>query len=371
MKILFVITTLDVGGAEKHLLWLCQGLIAAGARCEVVYLKGEGTLAPRFMELGVPASKIGFERPAQVVAAVHGIARKIRQGRFDVVHSHLLKADALTAIAARFAHPKVLIASKHNEEPALKRRAVGLVHGALSRACHRVIALSDYVKEYVVARGGVPREKMRRIYYGIDATRFAGGDRAKVRRELAVAETTSVGLCVARFHPQKDHPTLLRTVDRLRREGRDVQLWLAGGDPFYGHRERLEARVAEMGLENHVRFLGIRDDVKDLLAGADLFVLPSLYEGLGLVYLEAMAAGRPVLATNGSAIPEVVEDGVTGDLVDVGDDAALARAWARLVDEPARGARYGEAGERRVARVFALPRMIEETLAVYRESGAS
>jgi glycosyltransferase involved in cell wall biosynthesis len=373
MRILYVITTLDMGGAEKHLLWLCQGMIARGHACDVAYLKGEGRLVPQFEKLGCRVEKVAFEKPAQAFAAIARLKALFFDGdrpRYDVVHSHLLKADALCALAARAKKPPVFVQSKHNEEQVLKKKPVAWIHGFLMGTVDRVIALSDYVLEYVATTGRTRRSKLVRVYYGIDPSRFAGGDRAGTRRALGIADSTHVGLCVARFHPQKDHATLFRAVARLAKEGRDVLLLLAGGDPFYGFQKQLEELVAAMDLGSRVRFLGIRDDVPDLLAACDVFVLPSLYEGLGLVYLEAMAAGRPVLATNGTAIPEVVVHGVTGELIAIGDDAALAAAWARLIDDPARGARMGEAGKARVAATFTLPRMIDETLAVYRAAQA-
>lgn len=368
-RVLYVITTLDVGGAEKHLLWLCQGMIARGIVCDVIYLKGEGTLVPKFRDLGCKVEKLPFESGKQAFAVVSRLAALFddeRPDAYDVVHSHLLKADALCALAAMFKAPRALVASKHNEEQVLKKLPVAWIHGFLTRFTDQVIALSNYVLEYVATTGRVPRRKLTRVYYGIDPQRFVGGDRTATRAALGLSPSVHVALCVARFHPQKDHPTLLRAVDRLRKEGREIVLLLAGGDPFYNFRQELEARVKAMGLESHVRFLGIRDDIPALLAACDVFILPSLYEGLGLVYLEAMAADRPVIATNGTAIPEVVKDGVTGDLITIGDDEALAKFWRRLIDEPERGRRYGSAGVSRVAECFTLPRMIDEILAIYR-----
>ncbi len=365
-RILYIITTLDVGGAEKHLLWLAQGMIERGARCDVLYLKGEGRLVPRFKELGCEVAKVEFERPTQAFSAVLALASRMKRGDYDVVHSHLLKADALTALAARLFRPKRLIASKHNEEQVLKKRPVAIVHRVLTRVVDRVIALSDYVARYVATTGRIDESKITRVYYGIDPKRFANGDRVRARAALGLSDAVHVGLCVARFHPQKDHATLFRAVDRLRKANRNVVLLLAGGDPFYGFKEQLEKLCESMGLTQHVRFLGIRDDVPELLAACDVFVLPSIYEGLGLVYLEAMAASRPVLATNGTAIPEVVVSGETGELITIGDDAALATAWEKLVLDRSLGERYGKAGSQRVDRMFTLPRMIDETLAVYR-----
>lgn len=366
-RILFVITTLDVGGAEKHLRWLCGGLCARGHEVDVVYLKGEGRLTPDFVALGVGVSKVPLESTSQALRCLFGLASHIRRGRYDLVHTHLLKADALGSLACQLAGHSALVASKHNEEQVLKKTPVALIHGVLTRRARRVIALSDHVLEYVATVGRVRRDRLRRIYYGIDPEPFVGGDRAAMRAALGIGEGTHVALCVARFHPQKDHETLFRAAARLVELGRDFQLLLAGGDPFYDHEARLRGVCDRMGLANHVRFLGIRDDVPLLLAACDVFVLPSLYEGLGLVYLEAMAASRPVLATNGSAIPEVVTDGVTGVLVDVGADKALAAAWDRMIVDPATASRMGEEGRVELLKRFTLPRMIDETIEVYAE----
>lgn len=367
LRILYVITTLDVGGAEKHLRWLAEGLVARGCDVEVVYLKGQGRLRPDFERIGARVAKIAFESAAALPRCVSELARRIRHGNYDVVHTHLLKADAIGSLACARARHRALVASKHNEEQVLKRGVVSLAHGILTRRARRVIALSDHVARYVEAVGRVPREKIRRIYYGIDPTPFERGDRGSTRRALGLPDGLHTALCVARFHPQKDHETLFRAVRELADRGVDLRLLLAGGDPFFDHERRLRNLVRELRVDDRVGFLGIRDDVPDLLAASDLFVLPSRFEGLGLVYLEAMAASRPVLATDGSAIPEVVEDGVTGFLVPVGDHRALADRWESLVREPELARDMGRAGRARVARRFALPRMIDETEAVYRE----
>jgi glycosyltransferase involved in cell wall biosynthesis len=141
-------------------------------------------------------------------------------------------------------------------------------------------------------------------------------------------------VCVGRLAPQKDHPTLLAALARLPAE---VVLLIVGGDPFGDGEARLKRAAAELRLGERARFLGIRHDVPDLLAASDLFVLPSLWEGLGLVFLEAMAVGLPVVATTVSAIPEVVEDGATGWLVPPGDPERLAATIAQALADPASG----------------------------------
>ena len=367
MKIVHVITTLDVGGAEKHLLWLGAGQVQRGHAVSVVYLKGQGSLTDEFAAVGMSAAKVPFERSSRVLSSIAALRAHLAAEAPDVVHSHLLKADALSSLAV----PKgtVLVSSKHNDERALLRALVGIVHGRLSRRADAIIALSDHVARFVSEHGKVPRERITRVYYGVDAERLAPTRaRSDVRVELGLADDVPLLVCVGRLAPQKDHQTLLRALSLLRD---DVVLLVVGGDPFGDGHERLSGWVAELGLESRARLLGIRHDVPDLLGASDLFVLPSLWEGLGLVFLEAMAARLPVIASNVSAIPEVIDDGVSGWLVPPGDPQALAAAIdAALSDHDGRQAR-GLAGHARLLERFALPRMVDETLAVYERALAA
>jgi glycosyltransferase involved in cell wall biosynthesis len=154
--------------------------------------------------------------------------------------------------------------------------------------------------------------------------------------------------------------------------GEDVALVLVGEGPL---RESLKAQVAAAGLESRVYFAGFRRQVRDLMPEFDVFALPSLWEGFGLVLLEAMAAGRAIVASRVSAIPEVVEDGVTGFLVPPGDSDALAEALVTLRRDGVKRERLGIAGAERLRRQFTLERMVERTIEVYRavldESGSS
>ncbi|HZM00549.1 MAG TPA: glycosyltransferase family 4 protein, partial [Planctomycetota bacterium] len=147
----------------------------------------------------------------------------------------------------------------------------------------------------------------------------------------------------------------------------EVVLLIVGGDPFGDGEARLRQAARDLGLGERARFLGIRHDVPDLLAASDLFVLPSLWEGLGLVFLEAMAVSLPVVATRVSAIPEVVEDGRTGWLVPPGDPRRLAAAVAEALADPAERERRGRLGRQRLEGRFGLERMVDEILAVYAE----
>lgn len=406
MKLLHVLTTLDVGGAEMHVLTQVRGQVARGCAVRVVYLKGEGRLADDFRAAGaesvrrVPAGPLF---PARVRADLAWC---------DIVHSHLLKADAVTAVAALvLGARKKLVSGKHNDERALLNPIVSRVHGLLGRVPARTIVLSDHVGRFVEQHGRVPRARQSRVYYGLDPTPFAAaaadaGLRARTRAMLGLAPGDVAFICIARFAPQKAHEVLLRAL-RLALDGATgpapdpaqerapertpepppdpnsadapcgrPRLVLVGDDPFGAGRVRAEAVARELGLigagavalpsDDPALFLGIRRDIPALLAASDVFVMASRWEGLGLVFLEAMAARRPCLATRVSAIPEVVVEGETGVLVPPDDPAALAAGMARLAADPALRARLGAAGAERVVARFGLDRMVDETLAVYR-----
>ncbi|MCY2958606.1 MAG: glycosyltransferase [Planctomycetota bacterium] len=363
MKILHLITTLDVGGAEMHLLAQVRGQTARGHAVHVAWLKGQGSMAEDFRRAG-----------AALVARTSPIVLPALVRRFDLVHTHLLKADAIGAVAAIAAGVTGrLVSSKHNDEQVLKRALVSRVHGVLGNVPKRVIVLSDHVGRFVEEHGRVDRARIRRVYYGLDpapfeaAARLPAAEKLAARAEFGFGPRDTVFVCVARFAAQKAHDVLLRAFDRARRTDPSIRLLLVGDDPFGDWRQRAEAQARELQLGSACVFAGIRRDVPRLLAASDVFVMCSLWEGLGLVFLEAMATELPVLATRVSAVPEVVAEDRTGILVPPADDASLAEGLLRLSRDPSLRRRLGVAGAERVRASFGLERMFDETLAVYRE----
>ena len=371
MKIVHVLTTLDVGGAEMHVLKQVRGQVERGHEVRVAYLKGEGTLKPDFLSAG--ASEVRHVPGGPLFPfKLRGWLRWC-----DIVHSHLLKADALTSVAALVAGKrKHYLSGKHNDEQALHRPLVSFIHGWIGRVPARTIVLSDHVGRFIEEKGRVPRTKQSRVYYGLDPAPFEAAsqavDRSAVLAEFGFAPSDVVFICVARFARQKAHEVLLAATAEARKTNPGIKLLLVGDDPFGDERDKALAVAQELGLSDaegrgDAVFAGIRRDVPALMAATDVFIMASRWEGLGLVFLEAMATSRPVLSTTVSAIPEVVEDGATGCLVPPDDPSAMAAGMVELANSGELRERMGRAGHARVVEHFGLDVMVDETLRVYED----
>ena len=372
-RVLHVITSLHRGGAQRHLHILMAGQRAAGWSVDLAYLK-DPYLVNQFQS--VAGRVIDLRAQATVSPLVlPRLIRLIRAGQYDVIHTHLLKADAYGAVAARLAGGAILISSKHNDEAVLRRPLVGTIHGRLARLTDRVIVLSEHVGRYIRDRGRVPSEHLRRVYYGItpDTGAATAAARAAVRAEFGVPAEAPLLLTIGRLDPQKGHLDLLAALRQVAAALPTVHLIVAGApqQASADYEQALRAAAAAPELAARVHWAGHRDDVPVLLAACDIVVQSSHWEGFGLVLVEAMAAQRPVVATAVSAIPEVVRDGGTGLLVPPHDPHALARALLQLCGDPERRARLGAAGAARVQAHFTAERMVRETLAVYAEARAS
>ena len=226
----------------------------------------------------------------------------------------------------------------------------------------RLIALC-HAQRRTYERIGVPTTRFSTVPNGI-RPRGTGPGRAAARAALGLEPQQPVVLTVGRLAVQKGHRYLIDAVPELASRFPDVAVVIIGKGPLD---ERLRAQAAELGVADRVRLVGFRPDARMLLDAADVFVLPSRQEGMPLAALEAMEAGVPVVATRVIGTAEVVVDGETGILVPREDPPALAAAIGRLLDDPARAARFGEAGRRRYLDGFTSGRMAADTVAVYED----
>jgi len=364
IKALFVIATLDQAGAEKAMVDLVTNLDRDRFDPEVICLTRGGPYEEHLRRANVPCRILGKRRKFSL-GVIRTLARHLREGRFDLVHTWMFTANAFGRAAARRAKTPVVIASERCEDVWKK-----WVHRAIDRHYTKhtdlVLANAEAVKRFCVERIGLPAERIEVIPNGIDLSPYACADAAGVaaakRGELELADGQPVVGTVGRLAPQKGLDYLIPAMKRVREEFPDAVLLLAGEGP---ERARLEALARSEGLAGAVRFLGLRMDVPELLRAFDVFVLASTFEGMPNVVLEAMACGRPVVATAVSGTPEVVVEGETGLLVPPRRPEALASAMIDILREPSRARSMGRAGRQRIEERFTLQQVVRRYEDVY------
>jgi glycosyltransferase involved in cell wall biosynthesis len=354
MRVLHVITSIARGGAEHHLLMLAGGLAARGHQVSVAALKPPAELAEAFQARGVATHALGLRRYGEI-APVRRLRALIAAEQPDLVHAHLPPAE-LYARLALLGRSTPLIITRHNDE----RFAPVRFERALSRWCsaraRKVVAISDAVARWSSTDPRGPGLDPGRL----TVIRYALAEAPPARPAPDLAGDGPLVMAVARLVPQKGLDVLLEAFACIPPPAR---LAIAGEGVL---RPVLAARIARPDLAGRVELLGARADIPAVLAAATLFVLPSRWEGFGLVLLEAMAAGRPIVASQVSAIPEVL--GEAGVLVPPDNPAALAAALGALLADAPRRALLAAAGRARLARHFAPETMIAATEALYRET---
>jgi sugar transferase (PEP-CTERM/EpsH1 system associated) len=356
---------LQYGGAEVLAARLARQLGGA-YRFLFVCLDELGALGEDLRRDGFPVHVLG-RRPGVDCGCVLRLARLLRRERVDLVQAHQYTPFFYAASARLLAPACAILLTEHGRhQPDYPRPKRKLANRVLLRRCDRVVAVGQAVRDALVANDGFPAHRVGVIYNGIDLAPFAAvpDERGAVRREMGVGDDAFVMLQVARLDYLKDHATAVRTLAHVLPLRPDARLVLVGEGP---ERAAIEAVVRQHGLEGRVRFLGLRKDVARLLAGADLFLLTSISEGIPLTVIEAMAAGLPVVSTRVGGVPEVVAVGQTGLLAPAGDAAALAGMVCALADNPLRRCEMGRLGRRRAEAHFSESQMHARYRGLYQE----
>ena len=348
VRVGLVITDLDAGGAERALVALATRLNRRRWEPSVVCLGPEGALCGPLREAGVTVTCLGVGA-SNPPAAVLALARALRRGRPAIIQSFLFHANVAARLAAPLAgRPWVLGGLRVAE-----RRANG--HLRLDRLTMQLalgsVCVSEGVRSFSVREGRLAPGRLVVIPNGVDPGPIDAAP-AVDRASLGVPESATLALYVGRLDAQKGLMTLLDAAERVLQVVPDWYLRLAGDGP---ERPAIEARLA--GLGGRVGLLGRRSDVSGLLKAANLLVLPSLWEGMPNVVLEAMAAHRAVVATAVEGTEDLVLPGRTGWLVPPADAGALAEALVEAAADRGRLARFGDAGRQRVEAEFGLERV--------------
>jgi glycosyltransferase involved in cell wall biosynthesis len=367
IRILQLITSLDRGGAENHLLALLSHADRNAFDIETAVLSGEGELVPIFRQAGIPVHLLKARNRFDPLA-LSRLLSLLRSGQFDILHSHLFRADIYAGLAVgRLGDRRpLLVSTRHNDDRFFLNPFVGLVHYLVSARQDLIIAISDHIARFTVGRGVRDPAKVRRVYHGIEPplTRALEREGQRIRHELGIAADDFLVGNVGRLALQKGQRHLIAAMPLLLERVPRAHAVIAGSGDL---EEYLRDLAEDVGVAERVHVLGPRKDVPALMHAIDVFAMPSIWEGFGLVLLEAMAAARPIVASRVATIPEVVIDGETGLLVPPGDPLALADALSQLADQPALARRLGEAGRERLRVHFSLEKMVGDTELLYRD----
>ena len=361
LKVLQLIPTLDRSGAEKQMVLLARGLPRDRFQVEVATLTRLGPLEAELREAGVPVAAIGKRLKLDPLALAR-LVRFLREGRFDVLQTWIFAANTYGRIAARWARVPVVVTAEMAVDVWKSPRELA-VDRFLARRTDRVVGNSRAVVEFY-RRNGIPDDRLAMIHSGIGAEEPPLSDRAGVRDEFGWPVDAPLLIFVGRLAAQKGVDDLVTAIDLVQYGLPELRVLIVGDGPM---RDQLEATAHAFRLDGMVKFAGHRDDVPRLLAAADLLVLPSLYEGLPNVVLEAMRSAKPVVATAAPGTTEVVADNQTGLLVPPRNPTALAQAIRTVVRDPALARRLGDAGRARVDAEFRAATMIERFATLYEE----
>jgi glycosyltransferase involved in cell wall biosynthesis len=381
VRILRVIARLNMGGPALHVSYLTRGLESRGYHTTLVagrLARGEDSMAFVAEELGVDVVTLAeLHREVSPVydpVAVTRLVHEIKRVRPHILHTHTAKAGAVgraAALLAGDARPPVLVHTYHGHvlrgyfDP-VRTQFFRETEKALARHTTRLVAVGPEVRDDLVELGVAPPDKFSVIRLGIDLESrvLNDGHRDEHRRLFGIPDDRFVVGWIGRMTSIKRVPDILQSFKRLLDLGVDATLCLVGDGP---DREPAEALAKQLGIARHVLWLGYQRDVSPYYALFDVLVLPSANEGTPVVAIESLAARRPVVATRVGGVPDVVEDGETGFLVEVEDVDAMAAALARLARDPELRQRMGERGREVVVPRYKVERLVDDVDALYRE----
>ncbi len=384
-KILHIITRLDMGGSAQNTLLTCHRLACKYEMVLVHGLSHESRMTDTenraVADAMAVAQKDGAKfvavsslvrriDPVRDLAALFFLLRIITKEKPSIVHTHSSKAGLLGRLAARLAGVPCIVHTPHGHVfyghfgPAASRLFLGL-EKLLARWTHRLVALTEGEKnDYLRLAVGRP-ETLCTIHSGVDVEKFSAVqvDQVAKRRALGLEQNGRVVGFIGWLLPIKGPAHLLRAMSDVWESHPDVHLVFIGkGDMEVD----LRTAARKAGSNGRVRFLGWRKDVEQIMPVFDIFVLPSRNEGMGRVLVEAMAAGKPVVASRVGGIPDLIKHGENGLLVPAGDEKSLAAAIKQLIDDPEQAKAMGQRG-RQCCTQFSVEAMVGKIDNLYQE----
>lgn len=375
IRLLKFMTLFGMGGTEKQVVNLATRLDRSRFELSFACLRRWGHLLQELEEQRFPVAEYPLRSFYSYGAARQALrfVRDLRRQRVHIVHSYNFHANVFSVPAARLAGVPCVVASIRDMGAHLTPWQAQ-VQKWLCRLADRIVVNADAISRSLVNQGYKP-EAITVIRNGLDISRYTHRHRAPgLRQEFSLPSHARLVTMLSRVDPQKGVEYFLRAAARIRHRCPDAY-FLVVGDAYTANHgvlgrdetywRQIKRSVTELGLQDHIRFTGMRSDIPELLSEADVSVLPSLSEGISNTLLESMAAGAPVVATSVGGTPEVIEDDEHGLLVPPRDAQALADAVCAVLENPWLAERLSAQARLRVENVFSLERMVQANQDLY------
>jgi glycosyltransferase involved in cell wall biosynthesis len=368
-SVMMLLYTLEPAGAEKVVLSLVARLDRRRYSPVVCAFRG-GALQESFERLGVPVYVLDKKRGADF-RTLWRLVQLMRQHRVKILHSHNFSANLWGRLAAVVARVPVRIATEHSM-PSIKTALHRIADRLLAHLTTRIVCVAAAVRDAHVRAERISSDKFMVIYNGIDPWTAPKSDSSALgtsfRKRLGIAADSPLCMTVGRLEPPKGHHTLLDAAPQIVKAVPNVRFVLVGDGSL---RADLERQANELGIRESVVFLGARSDVRELLAISNLVIVPSHREGFSIAVLEAMAAGRPIVATAVGGNAEALESGKSGLIVRSNDIESLTSASVRLLTDTIFAQRCGAEARRRFEEYFGLEAMVRSHEALYAQGRRS
>lgn len=362
IKVLHLVTSLEVGGAQHGMLLGLPRFDGDHYEHIVCSIMDRMQMAPQFQAAGIEVRTLGLSRKTDIAVTVR-LRRLLREIRPDILHTYLLHGNLLGRLVGKLVGVPTIIGSERTIGQA---RLWGRLATRLTNPLTDAVEANSEIGGKAIADDlGVPRNKIEIVRSGLDIAAFKREqDRDALRSDLGVGTDQHLIVFMGRLRRVKGVCYGIRAFAKAIAVQPNIRMVLAGEG---SDRESLESLVNELGISENVEFIGVRNDVPEFLAAADSVLIPSLTEGFPRTAIEAMAAGKPVIATRVGGTPEAIIDGETGILVPPMDVDALSEAILRLAGDAELQARLGSAGRERAAQNYSVEKYVARLDAMYRQ----
>jgi len=364
VTILYLITSTNAGGTEKALFELISRIDRKRFAVYVCSLKQPGVFAKKiasaadgFFSLGLSEAG-GLRAAANFLPALFKLLGILQNIKPHIIHSFLFRANIIARLAGRLAGVPIIISSIRVLEAG--KRYKHLIDRLTAAMVDKYIAVSEAVRLFTLSQVHLPENKIVTIYNGIDCS----GAPEKAPEPLMVDSACCNIIFAGRFEQQKGHAVFIKALKQVKQQHANLKAYLFGEGPDEQH---IRDMVVREGLAEHIIFMGVVDNIMPYMQQMNMCVLPSLWEGLPNVLLEAMAARCPIVATRIPGVDEIVLDGQTGILCEPGNASALAEALLRLIQNPELARAVAAAGRLRVEQRFSLETTVRDTVGVYEQ----